>query len=305
MMDGARIRLGGALLDAKGPLTARDHKDEPVAVWPYGPGYAAHCLIVGTTGGGKTSLLRYMLTDLIRTPGPKAITLADGKGEDSFLMFWGRPGIVDVVNNGDNPALILEAVRGFHQMVERLYKQLTQAKQRALKTGRRTEWTDPGEHFFVLDEFIYWLLSLPEKQRKEALSRLKRIGAVGRAVNHRLVIATQRPDARGIEAGLPGDLKQLLTVRIAAVGIMGMDSIEARMAFDDSGAGDKIDAYARQAGLDEGEDRRGLGMVQISRTQVVFITPFIDDPLHPRTSEADRQKALRLLPPPVAGEVVG
>lgn len=307
-MDGGRIRLGAALLDAKGPLIALDHKGDPTAVWPYGPGYAAHCLIVGTTGGGKTSLLRFMLTDLIKTPGRKAVTLIDGKGEHSFLMFYSRPGIVDVLNNGpkpEDPLLILDTVRGFHDMVETLYAQLTEAKLTALKTGRRTQWTDPGEHFLVIDEFIYWALSLPDKARKEAMVKLKRIAAVGRAVNHRLVIATQRPDAKGLEAGLPGDLKQLLGVRIAAVGIMGMDSIESRMAFDDSTAGERIDELARKAGLDAGEDRRGLGMVQISRTQVPFLTPFIDDPLHPGTSDAERAKALRLLPPPVGEEVIG
>lgn len=304
-MDGQRIRLGVPLIDTRSPLITLDHKGEPVAVWPYGPGYAAHCLIVGTTGGGKTSLLRWMMADLIKTPGRKAVTLVDGKGEHSFLMFYGRPGIAEVLNNGpepDDPLRILETVRGFHQMVETLYAQLSEAKVAALRTGRRTRWTDPGEHFLVLDEFIYWALSLPEKARKEAIVRLKRIAAVGRAVNHRLVIATQRPDARGLEAGLPGDLKQLLGIRIAAVGVMGMDSIESRMAFDDSGAGERIDEMAHKAGLGDGQDRRGLGMVQISRTQVPFLTPFIDDPLHPGTSEANRLEALKVLPAPAASQ---
>jgi len=103
-IDGERIRLGRALVHTTGPLTATDHKGDLVAVWPYAPGFAPHALILGTTGGGKTTLLRYMVTDLVRTPGPKALSLADGKGANSLLLFSYQPGVAVIANAPDPTA---------------------------------------------------------------------------------------------------------------------------------------------------------------------------------------------------------
>ena len=285
-MDGDRIRLGLALERATGPLVA-DVAGQLHAVWPATP---PHGLVVGSTGGGKTTLLRYMLTDLLRTPGPKAVSLADGKGASSFLMFYGLPGVADVANT---PGEVTAMVRGFHADVEARYAALVQAKETALKTRGRPGYARPGPSWLVLDEYMNWVLGLDDTTRKEVIGRLIRVGSVGREVGARLVVATQRPDAKSIDAGLPGLLKAQLKARIAATGVMGMDSVESKMAFDDTATADLVPG------------RTGGGLVVAGRHRVAFVVPWMADPTDPDTSDADREAAWRLLPRPVPGEVAG
>jgi DNA segregation ATPase FtsK/SpoIIIE-like protein len=288
-MEHERIRLGLALTRTKGPLVV-DIGGQLHAVWPYGPGHAPHVLVIGSTGGGKTTLLRYMLTGLLRTPGQKAVSLADGKGASSFLMFYGLPGVADVANT---PGEITAMVRGFHADIETRYARLVQAKETALKTRGRPAYQRPGPSWLVLDEYMNWVLGLDDTTRKEVIGKLVRIGSVGREVEGRLLIATQRPDAKSIDAGLPGLLKAQLKARIAATGVMGMDSIEARMAFDD-------DKYA-----DRVPDRLGGGLIKVGRHEAPFVVPWMADPTDPGTSDADREAAWRLLPAPVQGAAIG
>jgi len=288
-MDGDRIDLGWALETTAGPLTV-DIGGRLHAVWPHGPGYAPHALIVGTTGGGKTTLLRYMITDLVRSPRSKALSLADGKGASSFLMFYGLPGVADVANTRHE---IVAMVRGFYADVEARYKALTEAKGTALKTRGRPAYQPPGASWLILDEYLDWVLGLDDRNRKEVIGKLVRIGAVGRQVDARLVIATQRPDARSIDIGLPGVLKAQLKARIAATGIMGMDSIEARMVFDEASLAEQV------------PDRLGGGLIVVGRHRVKFKVPWLADPTDPGTSDTDREAAWRLLPAPVPGEVAG
>jgi DNA segregation ATPase FtsK/SpoIIIE-like protein len=290
-MDGDRIRLGRALTHTAGPLVA-DHGGRLQAVWPYGPGFAPHCLIVGSTGNGKSSLLRYMVADLVRTTGPKAISLADGKFSGAFLMFRDVPGIAAIAATPDEVAAM---VRGYFEEVERRFTVLKDAREQAMKTRGRPHYTPPGPMFLFLDEFLNWVLALGEKQRKEAIAKLVRVGVIGREVNCRLVVATQRPGTReGVDTGLPSPLKAQLRCRIACCGHLGIDSIEARMAFDD-------DAYAHRM-----PSRLGAGFVKVGKLEVPFVVPWLADPTDPATTDRDRDAAWSLLPRPVvpASEVL-
>jgi len=284
-MNGDRIRLGRALVHTTGPLTA-EHDGKRYAVWPYGSGFAPHCLVVGSTGNGKSSLLRYMVADLVKTPGPKALSLADGKFSGSWLMFRDVPGVAAIASTSDE---ITAMVRGYFDEVERRYAALSAAREQALKTRGRPHYQPPGPLFLVLDEFLNWVLSLGEKLRKEVIAKLVRVGSIGREVDCRLVIATQRPGTKdGVDTGLPGVLKAQLRCRIACCGVLGIDSIEARMAFDE-------DAYAGRMP----EPRLGAGFVKLGHHEVKFVTPWLGDPTDPTTSDEDREAAWRLLPRPV------
>jgi hypothetical protein len=293
-MDGDRIRLGRALIDkATGPLLV-NAGGKLQAVWPYGPGFAPHCLVVGSSGNGKSTLLRYMVADLVRTPGPKALSLADGKLSGSFLMFRDVPGVAAIAST---PTEIAEMVRGYFDEVERRYNALSGAREHALKTRGRPHYQAPGPLFLFLDEYLNWVLALGDKPRKEVIAKLVRVGSIGREVNCRLVIATQRPGTRdGVDTGLPGVLKAQLRCRIAACGHLGIDSLEARMAFDD-------DAYAGRMPA----PRLGAGFVKLGRHEVGFVVPWLADPTDPDTSDQDRQAAWALLPRPVVpvSEAVG
>jgi hypothetical protein len=284
-MDGERIRLGRALVHTTGPLVA-DQGGKLHAVWPYGPGFAPHALVVGSTGNGKSTLLRYMVADLVRTPGPKALSLADGKFSGSFLMFRDVPGVAAIASTREE---ITGMVRGYFDEVERRYAALSGAREQALKTRLRPQYKPPGLLFLVLDEYLNWVLSLGDKDRRELIAKLVRVGAIGREVNCRLVLATQRPGTREAgDIGLPGNLKAQLRCRIAACGQMGLDSLEARMAFDDDG-------YAHRM-----PSRLGAGFVKLGRHEVPFVVPWLADPTDPDTSDRDRAAAWALLPRLVA-----
>jgi energy-coupling factor transporter ATP-binding protein EcfA2 len=287
-MDGDRIHLGTAL-DAKatGPLVAQSRRHgKLVAVWPYGPGFAPHCLVVGSTGNGKSTLLRWMVADLVTSTGPKAVSLADGKFSGSFLMFRDLPGVVAIASTSEE---ITSMVRGYFAEVERRYQELSAAREQALKTRGRPHYQPPGPLFLVLDEYLNWVLSLADKTRKEMIANLVRIGSIGREVNGRMVLATQRPGTRdGVDTGLPGVLKAQMRCRIACCGHLGIDSLEARMAFDDDGYAGRMPA-----------PRHGAAFAKLGRHEVAFVVPWLADPTAPETSDEDREAAWRLLPRPV------
>jgi hypothetical protein len=292
------ITLGRALTATNGPLTQRTASGKLLAVRPEGGAYPPHELGVGSTRGGKTSTLRYVCTQRVRRTRPPLQHLADGKYSGAFKFLRDLPGVVAVANTGDE---IAEMVLGFHEQTELAYEQLDQAKETAAKTRGRAPWETPPVQYLVLDEYLNWALSLGEKQRKDVIAKLVRVGSIGGEVNMRLSIWTQRPDsAKSVEAGLPGLLKAQLKCRLAATGIIGMDKLEAHMAFDDAGAKDRLKGYADASGL---KDRRGLGMIQMGDYEVAYKTPWMADPLHPETTDEDREAAWRLLPAPVGSEL--
>lgn len=300
-MNGSQIVIGRALQNGS-YIVVPNHKNVPVAVWPYGTGDCPHALIVGTTGAGKTTLVRWMVIDLIWSPQAKKITLIDGKGADSFLMFTGQPGIAGIANKPDPTSgkkdPIPDIIRLYHKEIQRRYDEFTEAKRQALWTGRRIDYTPPVPLWLIFDEFLDWILGLPGKLQREMHKLLIFIGQKGREANCHLVIATQAPYAETIsETGLPGLLKRQLKCRIAVVGNHGLDDIEAKMAFGagHANAGDIIASAAIKAGL-KGKQRRGVGMIRVGSWQATFKCPWVADPLHWDCSEKDRIAALRMLP---------
>lgn len=273
-------KLGRALDKTDSPLLV-EVKGGRYAVWPR---YANGMLVVGATGNGKSTLLRYMVTDLVRTPGSKALFLADGKFSGAFLMFRDVPGVAGIAVTPDQ---ITGMVRGYFDEVERRYGALSEAREQALKTRGRPRYEPPGPLYLILDEYLNWVLALPDRERKEVIAKLVRVGSIGREVNCRLVIATQRPGTAEVTVGLPGLLKAQLKCRVAASGLLGLDSIETRMAFDD-------DSYAARM-----PSRLGAGFVKVGRHEVKFVVPWLADPTDPDTSDGDRQAAWNLLHPPV------
>lgn len=280
-MTGYHAKLGVALTKNEGPLTITNGDGSLSAVWP---DYANGLLLVGSTGNGKSSLLRQITYSLLKTDGPKAIHLADGKFSGGFLMFEDVPGVASVANT---PAMITSLVRFYFAEVEDRYTKLSDARTSAQQTRARPEYQPPGPLYLILDEYLNWVLALSDKERKEVIAKLVRIGSIGREVRCRLVIATQRPGTKdGGDTGLPGPLKAQLKARVAATGMLGIDRIEARMAFDE-------DAYAARMP----DPKVGHGYIQVGPHEAGFRTPWLADPTDPDTSDRDRQHAWDLLFP--------
>jgi hypothetical protein len=280
--------------------TPKDHLEDHLwATWRYGQGHAPSLLAVGAPGTGKTVTLRWMILDLILSPGSKSLWLADGKGADNFLMFTSQPGVAGIASKPDpasgKPDPIVKMIRFIHKETHKRYAVWAKAKRTALKTGKPVRYSHPPPMFFILDEYMDWEIGLSDKLRDEMLTLLISIAQIGREVNVHLWIATQAPYARSVEVGLPGLLKHLLKARIAMCGPMSLHSVEAKMAFDDAHASDRIESYARRYGL-YGEDRLGLGLFQVGANETAFLAPWTPDPYHWETIEQDRLDILRLLP---------
>src|SRR6266542_2157518 len=290
MQDDRRVFCGWALRPERGPLTSA-YRRAHAAVWPWGT--VPHALVIGTTGGGKTTMLRVMATSLVRTAARHdarhevTLVLADGKGGDSFMMFDALAGVA----TANGPTEFVEAVGSAHaQMVER-FAGLAQARQRAAATRQPATWTPPPYLHLWVDEYLSGLMQAPDRDRSATVGRLVDIGLRGREARVHLLLAMQRPDARAVDTGLPGLLKAELKARIAAAGLMGMDGLEARMAFDDPAAAERVPL------------RKGGGLLRVGRHEVAFQVPWMADPTAPDASEADRQAAWRLLPAPARVEV--
>src|SRR5205823_4730354 len=103
------VYLGRALDRVNGLFTVEDHGVLRV-VWPFEK--LPHGLLVGATGGGKTSLLRVLIWNLITRPRPPILCLADGIPDaDSFTMFRGQPGVAHVASGPDETARLVLALQ--------------------------------------------------------------------------------------------------------------------------------------------------------------------------------------------------
>lgn len=289
-----------------GPALAREESylvtQTPLGLrarWQFDSGHAPHFLCVGTSGGGKTSFLRWLILQTIYLPGEKALYLADGKGADSFIMFTDQPGVAQVVNKDHfgepKDDHIVKMVRDVHNRTHERYTEFAEAKEKSLKTGWPLDYDLPPLLFFILDDYMDWMQALTDRLQTEMLKRLTSIGQEGREVNVHLGIATQAPYARSVDEGLPGLLKRQLKARIAMCGTMDLDDIEGKLAFNDTKAGERLEHYAIRAGL-QGDERLGLGLFAIGRREVAIKSPWVPDPYHWDCTPAEREMILNLLP---------
>lgn len=235
-------------------------------VRPYGYDYPAHGVGSGSTGGGKTLTIRVGTIDLLKTPGERIIALADGKGRGTFTMFRGQPGILGPASG---------SVQVF-RMVTTLYEEtMTRlaaydaATDQTYATRGQPAYIPPMPVYFVLDEFMFWLLRLDPDQQKAAVSMLMEMLSVSREIGIQVELWMQRPDASTMAAGLPGPVKQLLEYRTAVPGSMGFDSTEARMLLGN----------AKLAARMPGKPLSGL--VKMGLWIARFQMPWVPDPCSP------------------------
>lgn len=285
-----------------GPLV-RSWDGHLAAVWPYGSGGAPHMRVVGTTGGGKSSLLRSLLRGLVHKPGPRAITIIDAEGAGEFTVLEGMPWVAQVVNV--NPATDPTSVErsagavadhlalSLERNAERMHAQaawLALLKDPA--HHREPAYQPPGEAWLVIDGWatLCQVLSRYSKAKADTVEDMTLIGMNGRKTDVHLVIADQVTYASRSkdDDGMPSRLKKQLSCSVAAVGALGLTASEGRMAFDDEHAGRSIPRVP------------GGCLMQVGATRVPFIVPPWLNATDPDldVSVADRRSAYRLLPSP-------
>ncbi|WP_299040318.1 FtsK/SpoIIIE domain-containing protein [uncultured Pseudokineococcus sp.] len=168
-----------------------------------------HALVAGTTGSGKSELLRTLVTSLALHHAPEDLSfvLVDYKGGAAFAGVAELPHVSGLVTDLDHH-LTARALRSLGAEVARRERLLRAAGAEDLRAYReRRRPGDPvlGRLVLVVDEFRVLAEELPD-----FVDGLVRLAAVGRSLGLHLVLATQRP------AGVVGpDVAANVNLRIA------------------------------------------------------------------------------------------
>src|SRR5262245_53666245 len=99
-MPDTRVFLGWPASDRIKPSPITVPWDDDLAVvWDFG--VAPHLCVVGTTGGGKSSLLRMLDLGLVRLPGERHLSIIDGEGAGEFAMLTRARNVAGVLNSNE------------------------------------------------------------------------------------------------------------------------------------------------------------------------------------------------------------
>lgn len=151
-----------------------------------------HALVAGTTGSGKSELLRTLVAALAASAPPDhlAFVLLDFKGGSAFDRCTALPHVVGVVTDLDG-SLVHRVLRGLEVELRHREARLRAAGADDLDELRRTR--RPGEDpmprlVLVVDEFAVLATEAPD-----VLGGLVDVAQRGRSLGIHLVLATQRP----------------------------------------------------------------------------------------------------------------
>lgn len=248
------------------PMPSRvDHPldliDEDLCHLPYATGIAdrtmywdvstssnkPHCLIVGPTGGGKTSVIRTLLTEAARRGipfvgvDPKKIEL-DG--------LEGYPGCGAVIYDALRAAMF---VRALHSEMEARNDYIHDMK---IEGSQLPLMIAVLDEFFILSGKWQRLMKTGDDETKEQLKTLDPLGAwadlavLARSAGIRLLLGVQRPDA-SLFGGASGNARDNFGTRIS-LGNLSQDG--ALMMWGDSTVGREVDTSVKGRGIAIGDD---------------------------------------------------
>jgi len=168
----------------------------PLGVGPDGPFVVdlerdgPHALIAGTTGAGKSELLRSLVAGLAATATPERVNFVfiDYKGGSAFDRCAELPHVVGLVTDLDDD-LAERALVCLHAELAHRERELRAAGVADLRDHRRLPGVPPIPSLVVcIDEFAALAAELPQ-----FLASLVGIAQRGRSLGVHLVLATQRP----------------------------------------------------------------------------------------------------------------
>ena len=149
-----------------------------------------HALVAGTTGSGKSELLRSLVAALALGSSPEDLTflLVDYKGGSAFDACADLPHVVGVITDLDDH-LAERALRSLGAELRRREALLREAGVGDLAAYREHDIEEPlARLVVVIDEFATLAAELPE-----FLRALVGVAQRGRSLGVHLVLATQRP----------------------------------------------------------------------------------------------------------------
>ncbi len=167
-----------------------------------------HLLVAGTTGSGKSELLRSLAAGLALSFPPDRINLLffDFKGGSGLGPLTGLPHCVGLLTDLSRDELDRSLISLRAEIRRR--EELLSAVQAPDLAGYRAAGATSGPlpHLvLIIDEFRMLVEDAPE-----ALTELMRIAAIGRSLGIHLIMATQRP-----QGALTADIRANVTTSIA------------------------------------------------------------------------------------------
>ncbi len=206
-----------------------------------------HCLIVGPTGGGKTSVIRTLLTEAARRGipfvgvDPKMIEL-DG--------LEGYPGCAAIVYDAVRSAMLVRALHS-EMMARNHYVHV-----KKIEPSQLPLLIAVLDEFFILSGKWQRLAKTGDDETRAMLAQLDPLGAwadlavLARSAGIRLLLGVQRPDA-SLFGGASGNARDNFGTRIS-LGNLSQDG--AMMLWGDSQVGREIDTSVPGRGVALGND---------------------------------------------------
>ncbi|WP_028062828.1 FtsK/SpoIIIE domain-containing protein [Solirubrobacter soli] len=149
-----------------------------------------HALVGGTTGSGKSELLRSLIAALAATTDPRQLTflLMDFKGGAAFDACARLPHTVGMVTDLDE-ALVERALRALEAELQYRERLLRKAGADNLRAYHERDHDEPLPRLVVvIDEFAKMA-----REQPELLAALVDVAQRGRTLGVHLILATQRP----------------------------------------------------------------------------------------------------------------
>ncbi|MCY3632701.1 MAG: FtsK/SpoIIIE domain-containing protein [bacterium] len=199
-------------VDEHGPLIADLVSDGP------------HALVGGTTGSGKSELLRTLVATLAATYSPELVNfvLVDYKGGSAFDACASLPHVVGLVTDLDDRLAeralrCLEAELRYREQVLRDRGATDLAHYQVVAHSEaRTTWVPLARLVVIVDEFAALATELPG-----FMDSLVSVAQRGRSLGMHLVLATQRP-----AGAVSANIRTNAALRIALRVLDGADSVD-------------------------------------------------------------------------------
>ncbi|AQS08312.1 DNA translocase SpoIIIE [Clostridium saccharobutylicum] len=163
-----------------------------------------HVCIGGITGGGKTTLLNYLIIELLKMKSK--IFIADAKNSDlaSLKSYLGEEQVAS------SPNLIAKMIRLVYEEMENRFKTYKENPEKFIYGGNYISY-----HLkpiaLIIDELGALRASADKKVFAEIISNLTSIVLKGREMGVFAILSTQQPNASNI----PTELRDNLSVRIS------------------------------------------------------------------------------------------
>lgn len=210
------------------PVAVREDDNSLVYLKPF---EQPHSLVAGSTGSGKSVLLRNIIAAICLAQGPDEaqVTLIDAKGGLDFICLYPLPH-VDEYNGSklvDDPDVALELLQQINEEMDQRYALFKKHVVDNLTSYRRKTGERLPIRWIIFDEFGIWVQD--DDFRKAIEPLINTLAKKARAAGIFLVLADQRPDNRDFPMQTRSNLSNRLALKVA-------DKGTSKIALEEEGA---------------------------------------------------------------------